>query len=290
MLAAFACGAVVIMPARSLLASTERSAALPREMAERCSLHPLRLAEMVAPQSMGEPYGEYPAAPVIGEAKLDGLPLSYSVYLGASVVALALSAFGRGRRVALMLGLLLLAALVLAFGRYTPVFGIVRRIVFPLAYMRYPEKLMALVVAVAALLAGLGTDRVLSPGPQPWRRTLALLAFIAALGVAAYLALPTLWMVFAVRGALLGAVAALAVLAIQVLAARGSRAAIPLLLAVVAFDLARAAWPLQGFGTRRVVERPPPAARLALQRHADPVAPPRIYRSHQVTQAVNRWV
>jgi hypothetical protein len=289
-LAAFACGAVVILPARTLLGSTERSAALPREMAERCSLHPLRLAELVAPQSMGDAYGEYPAAPVIGEAKLDGLPLSYSVYLGASVVALALAAFGRGRRVGAALGLLLVAALGLALGRYTPVFGIVRRIVFPLAYMRYPEKLMALVVATAALLAGTGTERVLSPGPQPWRRTLALLALIAALGLAAYLALPTLWMVFAVRGALMGAVAVLAVLAVQLLAARGSRAAVPLLLAIVAFDLARAAWPLQGFGTPMVADRPPPAARLALQRHADPVAPPRIYRSHQVTEAVNRWV
>jgi hypothetical protein len=289
-LLAFGVGAVVIVPARLLLGSTERSAPLARDLAERCSLHPLRLVEFVAPLSMGDAYGDYPAAVIVGEAKLDGLPLSYSVYMGASVLALALAALGRGRKLALALAMLLLAALVLAFGKYAPVHGVFRRVVLPLAYMRYPEKYTVLVVAAVALLAGMGSQRLLSAEPQPWRRSAVLLAGIAAFGVLAYLALPTLWMVYAVRGALLGCLAVLGILAVHFLAARSSPIAPFLLVAVVAFDLAGAAWPLQGFGGRRIASDPPPAARLALQLRWDAAAPPRVYRSNQTDKAVNKWV
>ena len=287
---AFGVGAVVIVPARMLLASTERSAPLTRELAEACSLHPLRLVEFAAPQSMGDAYGDYPAAAIVGEARLDGLPLSYSVYMGASVIALVLAAFGRGRRLALAIGALALAALLLAFGRYAPVHGGFRRLVPPLAYMRYPEKYTVLVVAAFALLAGLGAKRVLSAEPQPWRRSALLLASIVAFGVVAAFTLPTLWMAFAMHGALLGAVAVLGVLATQFLAARSSPLAPIALVAVVAFDLAAAAWPLQGFGGRQIASDPPPAARLALQARKDQAVPPRIYRSNRINESVNRFV
>jgi hypothetical protein len=289
-LLAFGAGTVVIVPARMLLGSTERSAALSRELAEGCSLHPLRLAEFVAPHSMGDAYGEYPAASIVGEAKLDGLPLSYSVYLGASVVALALAAFGRGRGLPLLLGGLATAALLLAFGKHTPVHGVFRRIVFPLAYMRYPEKYTVLLVVAVALLAAMGAKRILSAEPQPWRRSALLLACVVAFGVLAYFTLPALWMVFAVRGALLGCLALLGILAAHVLAARNSPVAPPALVAIVAFDLAAAAWPLQGFGPRGIASDPPPAVRLALQFRRDATAPPRIYRSELTNQAVSRWV
>ena len=289
-LLAFGAGAVVIVPARMLLGSTERSAPLSREVAESCSLHPLRMLEFVAPHSMGDAYGEYPAASIVGEPSLDGLPLSYSVYMGASVLALVLAAFGRRRRLALALGALALAALLLAFGKYAPVYGVFRRIAFPLAYMRYPEKYTVLVVAAVALLAAMGASRVLSAEPQPWRRTALLLAATVAGGVIAYFTLPTLWIVFAIHGALLGSVALTGILATHFLAARGSPLAPLVLVAVVAFDLAAAAWPLQGFGSRRIASDPPPAVRLALERRQDSAAPPRIYRSNQTNDAVNKWV
>jgi hypothetical protein len=289
-LLAVGAGAIVIVPARMLLASTERASALSRAVAERCSLHPLRLVELVAPLSMGDAYGDYPAASIVGEASLGGLPLSYSVYMGASVVALGLAALGRGRRLALAMAVLLLAALGLALGRHTPLHGVFRRVVFPLAYMRYPEKYMVLVVAAVALLAGMGAGRVLSARPQPWRRSALLLACIIATGIVAYFTLPPLWMAFAIHGAMLGSLAVLGILAVHFLAARGSPIAPFLLVALVAFDLAGAAWPLQGFGGRRIASEPPPAARLALQRRTDAVAPPRIYRSNETNEAVNKWV
>ncbi len=289
-LLAVGAGAIVIVPARMLLASTERASALSPEVAERCSLHPLRLVEFVAPLAMGDAYGDYPAASIIGEASLGGLPLSYSVYLGASVLALALAALGRGQRLALALAVLLLAALALALGRYTPLHGVFRQVVFPLAYMRYPEKYMVLVVAAVALLAGMGAGRVLSVKPQPWHCSALLLACIIASGIVAYFTLPPLWMAFAIHGAMLGSLAVLGILAVHFLAARGSPIAPFLLVALVAFDLAGAAWPLQGFGGRRIASEPPPAARLALQLRTDAVAPPRVYRSNETDGAVNKWV
>jgi hypothetical protein len=280
----------VIVPARMLLGSTERAGQLSRLVAEACSVHPLRLLEFILPQSMGDAYGIYPAASIVGEPSLDGLPLSYSMYIGASVLALVLAAFGRGRSLAWGLGGLLTFALSLVLGRHTPVHGIFRRIVFPLAYMRYPEKYTVLVVTVFALLASLGAKRILSHEPQPWRRTALLLALIVALGVGACFVLPPAWLVFAVHGAFLGSLACLGMLAVHFLAARASPLAPLVLVAVVAFDLAAATWPLQGFGPRRIASEVPVAAQLALAQRSDPAAPPRLYRSNQTDAAVNKWV
>jgi len=287
---AFAAGAVVIVPARMLLGSSERAAPLLRAIAESCSLHPLRLVEFALPQSMGDAYGVFPAAAVVGEPRLDGLPLSYSMYLGASVIALVLAAFGRGRRLALALGGLTAFALLLALGKHTPVHAVFRRVVFPMGYMRYPEKYMVLVVAMLALLASLGTRRILSHEPQPWRRTGILLLLIITFGVISAFALPPAWVEYAVHGALLGGLATLGVLAVHALAARASPLAPIGLVAVVVFDLCSAAWPLQGFGPRQIAASPPPAVRLALEGRSQPEVPPRLYRSNLIDDTVKRWV
>jgi hypothetical protein len=287
---AFGVGAIVIVPARLLLGSTERAAPLARAIAESCSLHPLRLVEFALPYSMGDAYGVFPAATIVGEARLDGLPLSYSMYMGASVIALALAAFGRGRRLAWALGALAALALLLAFGKHTPVHAVFRRVVFPLAYMRYPEKYTVLVVAMLALLASLGARRILSDEPQPWRRTGVLFVFTIACGVIAAFTLSPSWVAFAVHGALSGGVATLGMLAVHVLAARSSRLAPIVLVAVVVIDLSSAAWPLQGFGPRQIASGPPPAARIALERRAQPEAPPRLYRSNSIDDTVKKWV
>jgi hypothetical protein len=88
----------------------------------------------------------------------------------------------------------------------------------------------------------------------------------------------------------MGALATLGVLAVQFLAARGSSLAPLLLVAVVAFDLAAAAWPLQGFAPRQLANDIPAAGRAILAQHAGDQAPARLYRSNQTGDAVNQHV
>lgn len=289
-LLAFAAGAVVILPARALLGATDRAGALPRTTAESCSLHPLRLFEFTAPQAMGDAYADYPAAKVVGEPGLDGLPLSYSVYMGAGVLALALAAFGRRRPLASALAALLVPALLLALGRHTPVHGLFRWVVYPLAYMRYPEKYTVLVVLCLALLAALGADRVTSASAKPWRRNALYAATLLGLGAIALVALPPPWARFAVHGLAVALIVAVTVLALQRLALRNAALATALLVGVVALDLAAAAWPLQAFTPRRIANEIPPAADAVLRTTGNAIAPPRIYRSNLVTDATNKWL
>jgi Bacterial membrane protein YfhO len=152
--------------------------------------------------------------------------------------------------------------------------------------MRYPEKYTALVVLAGALLSGLGAARVLSDKPQPWRRTVILLAAIVlAASSAAWL--PVAWAAFVLRAVLMAAAATAGVLAVHALAARQSVLASPLLVAVVAFDLAVAAWPLLAFSPRQVASEPS-AAKLIHSLDAPGSPPPRVYRASQTDNAVNK--
>jgi hypothetical protein len=280
-------GAVVFIPARAVMAGSPRAAPLARVEAEASSLHPLRLLEFTAPGCMGDVYGDYPAASVVGEPRLDGLPLSYSVYLGASVLGLALIALRR-RFVIVGLGCLTTFALLIALGKHLPVHQLVRRLVPPLAYMRFPEKYMTLVVVGVALLAGLGAQRVLTQSQQPWRRTVILLLVLVALGASAPFLFPYPWSGFMVLGLRHGAVAILALLGVQTLAARGSRLAAPLLVATVVLDLAISTWGLQTFVPRGLASTTPASAHLVKADHADHADPPRIYRSPATDVALNQ--
>jgi hypothetical protein len=276
---AVALGAIVIVPARAVMASSPRAHALTKETAEAASLHPLRLIEFAAPQSMGDVYGDYPAAPIVGEPRLDGLPLSYSVYFGASILALVLAAF---RRQVLVLGIaaVTLVALLTALGKHLPVHALVRRLIPPLSYMRFPEKYLTLVVVGVAVLAALGAKRVLSQDGQPWRRTAVFLAALVTLGLSAPFVFPYPWSGFMVHGLRHGAVAILAILGVQLLAARGSRLAAPMLVAVVVLDLASSAMDLQAFIPAQIASNQPDAVRtLNLQMGARPLHPPRLYRA-----------
>jgi hypothetical protein len=286
--------AVVVLPARRVAAGTERAQALPRWLAEVCSLHPLRLLEMVAPGSMGYPFGEYPAAPVIGEKRLDGTPLLYSVYLGASVVALAVVALRRRRLPALLGGATVLALLV-TLGSHTPVHHWLRTLVRPLAYMRYPEKYMVWVVGFCALLAGAGAARLLEE--RPWRRIAAVLGLLVAVAACAPLLFPPAWARYVLWGALQGGLAVAFLLVVAVLAGRtppslARRVAPAVLAAVVAGDLACAAWPYLDFAPHAMASAVPPASRLVLddhRRHPDALAPPRVYRADRTEFTIRKF-
>lgn len=285
--AALGMGAIVFVPAQAVMAGSPRARALGQDEAEASSLHPLRVLELVAPGSMGDVYGDYPAAKVVGEPRLDGLPLSYSVYLGASVLGLALIAM---RRRLLVVGLAASScfALLVSFGKHVPVHRLVRALVPPLAYMRFPEKYLTLVVVGVATLAALGAQRVLSADKQPWRRTVVLLVLLVAVAAVAPFLFPYPWSGFVFVGLRHAAVAVAALLGVQVLAARGSRLAAPLLVATVTLDLAVSAWGLQTFVPRSVATAIPPAVQAVEKAHAGHVEPARIYRSPAIDAVLNR--
>ena len=151
---------------------TEREAGLPAGYAELGSLHPARLLEFAAAGGFGKAWERSPEAPWV-RTVLDGRPISMSVYLGGSVLALLLLAWrrppgpastgGRSRRFAWVAGLGALAAasLLVALGRHTPLHAAVRALFPPLGYMRVPEKYLLAFVPCVALLAGFGAQRLL---------------------------------------------------------------------------------------------------------------------------------
>ncbi|HEY0707749.1 MAG TPA: hypothetical protein VGG33_13180, partial [Polyangia bacterium] len=115
---AAALGAVNVLPARAAAAHTERSSPLPLSLAEVWSFAPLRLVEMVAPGAMGHPLRGFAGGPFVGDPTMGGETLTFSVYLGATVLALALLAFGRARPLAWFLGGVAAAALLNAMGQH----------------------------------------------------------------------------------------------------------------------------------------------------------------------------
>jgi hypothetical protein len=276
--------AVTLVPANALKGATERGTPLSRADAEGCSLHPARLVEFVAPDSMGNSEGFQPAAQWIGEPGLEHIPLSHSLYFGASVVALALAAFGRRRYLASVLGALGVGALALALGKYLPVHAVFRLVVLPFAYMRFPEKYTVVLVGWLALLAALGAARVLAAERQPWRRVAVVLGLLLVLAATARLVFPGHWAAQVTRGALAGSLAVAGVLTVQFLVARRSRLAPILAIAIVGLDLAAATWPLQSFVPRQLAAVSASATRAVLADSYGHGEPPRLYRANNVLQ------
>lgn len=287
-------GAVTVLPARAAVGSTQRGRPLPRVLAESCSVHPLRLVEMLVPGALGDALEDYPAADVVGEPMVDGLPLAFSVYVGASVLALVLAAFGRSQRLALRLALLAAFVLVVALGKHTPVHQLLRTIVRPLAYMRYPEKYLVLFVPWVSLLAGLGTTRILEAPARAKRAAWVLLALgVIGLAVAAGLFGAAL-RPHVLRGLGAATLALLGLAAAVWLLPRRPKLGRAALVAVVTLDLAAAAWPLQVFQPVSVAADVPVAASAVLK-DAGPAAlvpgpRPRVYRADAVEGSIRTAV
>ncbi len=277
---------VVVLPAARAAAGTDRGRPLARAFAETASLHPIRLVELVAPQAMGVPYEHYPGGRWLNEADLDGTPLSYSMYLGASVFALAALAFGRGRRLALGLAVAAGFFLIVALGKHTPVHHGWRSVLRLMAYMRYPEKYMVLVTAWLSLLAGLGAARLLA-GEVRVRRVLAVAGVLVAVVLAAGL-YPAELAPYVRKGGLTGLGAVLGIAVALYLRPRRPLAAALLLPAVVVGDLAAAAVPMQHFGPARIATNVPDVVRAIQDQNRNIVPPPRAHRTRAAEFSVAR--
>ena len=183
-------GAIQIQPALSALAASERGRGFPAEFLLRWSAHPLRALETLIPHPWGVPTegSSWSGGPLFDS----GLPLLLSVYLGTSVVFLAILGAAsmlatrkipRPRPEARAAGVLIAlaaAALLLSLGRYTPLAGWMIELLPKSDLLRFPERLLPLAVPAVAMLAALGwqsAERAPASG-RHHRLLLAAAAFV----------------------------------------------------------------------------------------------------------------
>lgn len=154
------------------------------------SVHPASLLQMVVPLR----WDELPLNPVWRSLLFESRePFLLSTYVGlpAALLAAVGLANPRGWRVGVLA--LLIASVLVAFGRHAPFHGAALFILPPLRVLRFPAKALVLAGFCGALLAGQGFDewrRARDAGP--FGRRLAGLAALAAC-VAAALAGVTYW-------------------------------------------------------------------------------------------------
>jgi hypothetical protein len=280
-----------LVPAASALGGTERSGGVSLDVAQAGSLHPLRLLEFASPESFARAWYEAPAEPWVA-SYLDGSPLSFSVYLGGAVLVLLVLAFlpaarrPPSRRTATLVAAVATFFLLLALGRHTPVFSLVRVLLPPVSYMRAPEKFLLAFVPCAALLAGWGAQRLLEHRPR-WGWSMGALALLALpLLVARLLPMGLAGMVQkqALHACLAGAV----ILSCWALAPRLPRLAGVLLAVVVTADLATATGMTLRWDGLGALGRP--AAAMAIQPNTStPATPfPRLFRGSKVQLVAGR--
>jgi len=159
---------VQLLPSLNLLSTSRRGIeGLPFNETTRWSLHPLHLLELAIPGFFGSSID----SPTLWTMVLSNRNSPYypSLFVGFIPLFLALAgwALGNDRR-RNFAGAGALALLVLAFGRFTPVFAWVYLLVPPLALVRFPAKLFIPMLLLVALLAGMGLDTLRSK-PQAWK-------------------------------------------------------------------------------------------------------------------------
>jgi hypothetical protein len=150
--------AVQLLPSLDLLGHSRRGTeGLPFNETTSWSFHPLLLLEFVVPALFGSAL----EAPSLWTLVLNcrNMPYFPSLFVGFVPLFLALAgwALGRDRR-RNFAAVSALVLLVLAFGRFTPVFALVSLLIPPLALVRFPVKLLVPALLFVALLAGWGLD------------------------------------------------------------------------------------------------------------------------------------
>jgi hypothetical protein len=161
-LAAAALAAVQLVPTAGRLAGSVRSQGLAPEEATLWSSPPERLVELVFPRFFGDPARQGQGL-FFGRGLHDlDYPYVVSIYPGLLVTLLGVAALclwripRRGAWVLCLAG-----GVFLALGRHNPLYDPLRRLLPPLAAMRYPERFILLAVAPLAFAAALGWQRLL---------------------------------------------------------------------------------------------------------------------------------
>jgi len=166
-----ALGAVQLFPACVLLRDSLRGAlGFPFAQMTYWSFHPLALLEFIVPEFFGPKF----TAPSLWTAALNfsNRPYFPSLFLGFVPVFLAFIgctlASDRRRKFA---GWAALVLLLLAFGRFTPLYQVTVWLVPILRLVRFPIKMLIPVILLTSLLAGWGIDVMRKPQALRSERT-----------------------------------------------------------------------------------------------------------------------
>ncbi|MBI2963181.1 MAG: YfhO family protein [Deltaproteobacteria bacterium] len=174
-LLAIALSAAQLLPTAEYFAQTRRSAGLGAGLALENSLEPQTLLTLLSPHRLD--------GGIVTNIREAEVPIFWSIYIGIVPLALALigCATRRGRRWALALA----ASLLLALGRFTPVYPLLYAC-FPwvLGTFRYPQKFLFTAHVAASVLAAVGfawVEEHAARVREPIRRLLAGALLIATL-------------------------------------------------------------------------------------------------------------
>ncbi len=178
-----ALGAVTLIPGLHHVSKTVRAGGLPDRIADRWSLPPIRLLELVAPRVLG--HLDQPDERWYWGGKLypeRNYPFLYSIYPGLIVALLSGAALTRGPPGRLVwVGLAVLGAL-LAVGTHLPLWHLARSVVPGLKGLRYAEKFILLTVFSIVVLSSLAFEELQRDQTNLRRRlvwSLGLVGFLA---------------------------------------------------------------------------------------------------------------
>ena len=178
-----ALASVQLFPALHLLETSRRGLqGLPFNETTSWSFHPLHMLDMVIPGFFGSSID----TPTLWAMILSNRNMPYfpSLFVGFIPLFLALAGWTLGRdRRRTFAALGVVAFLFLSFGRFTPLFAFVYLLIPPLALVRFPVKLLIPMLALVALLAGMGLD-ILRGSARRWteRRSRIVWPLAAMLG------------------------------------------------------------------------------------------------------------
>jgi len=163
--------AVVIVPALYLLPETSRAAAAETQQFGVWSMHPARMLEWVWPSALGDTNtSTHNLARAVADSSRGASGLSsgwlLGLYLGLPTLLLAGYGVARSPRRTRWFMAVAGAFVLLALGRYTPIYGIFHTIVLPERLVRYPEKHVMGALVVACAFAGLGLSHLLRAPPS----------------------------------------------------------------------------------------------------------------------------
>jgi hypothetical protein len=157
---AVALAAVALVPAVLLARESSRAGGIPAELASTWSMHPLRIIEWIWPNVFGDAnqlteHLARVAANSAGNVELSPY-WALSLYISLPVLLLAAVGWARAHREIRQLGIAAVGFVMLALGRYTPIYGLYRAVFLPERVLRYPEKYIGGAILIACVVAGLG--------------------------------------------------------------------------------------------------------------------------------------